>query len=49
VQLTAQENITQKGEDNTYALSGIETHDLSMQAIKAFASDCAVTGNGRVH
>jgi hypothetical protein len=27
-----------------HALSGIRAHGLSVQAIKAYASDCAVTG-----
>jgi hypothetical protein len=31
-----------------YALSGIRTHDLSLQAIKAYASDLAATGTGRI-
>jgi hypothetical protein len=29
---------------NIHALSGIRTHDLSVQAIKAYASDSVVTG-----
>jgi hypothetical protein len=31
----------------THALSGIQTHSLSVQAIKAYASDRAATGAGR--
>jgi hypothetical protein len=37
------QHTTQKDED-THALSGIRTHDLSVQAIKAYASDRAATG-----
>jgi hypothetical protein len=29
---------------NIHALSGIRTHDLSVKAIKAYASDLAATG-----
>jgi hypothetical protein len=35
---------TQKDGTNTHATSGIPTHDLSVQAIKAFGSDHAATG-----
>jgi hypothetical protein len=31
---------------NIYAFSGIQTHDLSIQAIKAYASDHVATGTG---
>jgi hypothetical protein len=32
---------------NIHALSGIQTHSLSIQAIKAYASDRAAIGTGR--
>jgi hypothetical protein len=32
---------------NIHALSGIQTHGLSIQAIKAYASDRAAIGTGR--
>jgi hypothetical protein len=31
---------------NIHGLSGIQTHDLRVQGIKAFASDRATTGTG---
>jgi hypothetical protein len=31
---------------NVHALSGIQTHGLSVQVIKAYASDRAATGTG---
>jgi hypothetical protein len=43
--LPTEENITQKDEDK-YDLSGIGTQDLNVQAIKAYALDCAATGSG---
>jgi hypothetical protein len=33
---------------NIHALSAIRTHGLSVQAIKAYVSDRAATGTGRV-
>jgi hypothetical protein len=41
-----QESTTQKGEDKHTCLSGIRTHDLIIQTIKAYASDRAVTETG---
>jgi hypothetical protein len=40
---------TQKDGTNTHATSGIPTHDLSVQAIKAFGSDRAATGTSIPH
>jgi hypothetical protein len=34
---------------NIYALSGIRTYGLRIQAIKAYASDSAATGIGRIY
>jgi hypothetical protein len=33
---------------NIYALSGIRTHDLNIQAINTYASDYAATGTGYI-
>jgi hypothetical protein len=33
---------------NIHALSGIQTHGLSFQAIKAYDTDCTATGTGLV-
>jgi hypothetical protein len=38
-----------KSRKNIHALSGVRIHSLSVQAIKAFASDRAVTGTGTSH
>jgi hypothetical protein len=38
--------IMNRREKNIHALSGIQTHGLSVQEIKAFASDRAATGIG---
>jgi cytochrome c553 len=35
-----------KTKTNIHAVSGIRTHDLSDQAIKAYASDRAAAGSG---
>jgi len=35
-----------KTKTNIHTLSGIQTHDLSVQAIKAYALDDAATGTG---
>jgi hypothetical protein len=42
---------TYTGQHNTdiHALSGIQIHDLSDQAIKAYASDRAATGTGELN
>jgi hypothetical protein len=37
-----------QGQTNIHAFSGIRTHDLSVQAIKTYASDRAVTGTSVV-
>jgi hypothetical protein len=34
---------------NIHAISGIRIHGLSVQAIKAYASDRAVSGTGNKH
>jgi hypothetical protein len=44
---TTQDNITQKDKDKLHALSGIWTHDLVIQAIKAYVPDCMDTGTSR--
>jgi hypothetical protein len=41
-----QDNTTQKGEDNHPFLKGIRTDDLSIKAIKAYASNRAATWTG---
>jgi hypothetical protein len=37
-----------KTKTNIYTLSGIRTHDISVQAIKAYASDCAASGTDNI-
>jgi hypothetical protein len=46
--LPIQDNATQK-DTKIHALSGIRTHDLSVQAIKAFASDHAANRTGKLN
>jgi hypothetical protein len=43
--LPTHDNATRKDENKHHALSGNLTHNLSVQAIKAYASDHAATGN----
>jgi hypothetical protein len=38
-----------KTRTNIHALNGIRTHDLSLQAIKAYASHRAANGTGKLH
>jgi hypothetical protein len=33
---------------NLHALSGIQTHDISVQEVKAYASDGSATGAGKI-
>jgi hypothetical protein len=44
--LPTQDSTTLKAKTNIHALNGIQSHDLSFQAIKAYASDRAATGTG---
>jgi hypothetical protein len=44
--LPTQDSTTQTDRDNSHAVSGIRTHDLSDQAIKAYASDRTATRTG---
>jgi hypothetical protein len=46
--LPTQESTTQKDKDKHPCLSRIRTHDLSVQAIKAFASDRSASENGQI-
>jgi hypothetical protein len=46
--LLTQDNKTHKDEGNILALNGIRAYDLSIQVIKAYASDFAATGTGLV-
>jgi hypothetical protein len=44
--LPAQDSTAQKDEDNIHTFSGIRTHDINVEAIKAYASNRAATKTG---
>jgi hypothetical protein len=46
--ITFGDRVISEWRTNIHALSGIQTHGLSAQAIKAYASDRAVTGAGSI-